>query len=260
MNVSRDALFVDGETSPKYKDLEQEFEALIHGSRKLCSFIFPTEKFTSDDGYIEICESAQKLGLAVITQKMPTNTLDPRLQFTYVFVLANDQLWRVPAFISLKKIFNHYGWCDGAEHFEGELMGFTQNEIGAWIADHHSARSGWLGKTLYAILTTNQIRDIRALGGRAFMPQSTEGPLEVFFSRSNRRISPLARSLVGDMGALVRFEVYDTFVRKNIYDNLKTNNNDIALIKIPFEMIADLNSALTSDIEENTGEGWTFCR
>ncbi len=250
----------DTRRSP-YDSVEEELQAVAAGRKAMSVFAFPNTSLGTDPFYDELCKMASQFHISIALRERFVSGLEPNLRTSYLFVFRDDEAWRVPAFLLFKRIYDNYGWSDAAEHLEGSLLGYTEEEISLWLAARWNSRVDWAGKTLFLLANSAQGDNVRMLGGRSIDPGMITTPLAVFHSRWRKPIRADALSRIPAQHELMRVSVKEDFFGEVFKVSLRAALDsdvfvDVMVSNIPPERAAALNSALQSNFQFFTSEGW----
>ena len=246
----------DARRSP-YASVEDELQAVAAGRKAMSVFAFPTTSVETDPFYDELCRMASNLNISTSLEERTVSGLESNLQTSYLFAFRADQAWRIPAYLLLKRIYEDYGWSDAAEHLEGSLLGYSEQEIISWLRARSNSRVGWTGKTLFLLVNSAQGDNVRMLGRRSIDPAMVKAPLATFFSRWPKPIRTDALDRVPDQHELMRASVREDFFRDIFEVGLGgERTDDVIVSSIPPARVAALNASLQSNFQFFTSKGW----
>jgi hypothetical protein len=250
-------LFETSRARLSYLNVGEELKAVANESKAISAFLFPDDVIAMDSFYLELKQQAEALGLSIST--IASSSLSGRAETTmsYVFLYKNEnERWRIPAYLSLKRAFEHYGWSDGAEYLEGSLLGYSDGECSRWLGLHHAARAGWTGKTIYFLFNSSQAVAIRTLGMRAIDPRAISHPIIAFFNRTRAPVRANALATIPNQLEVMRASVDEPFHRELFGDALASSADDVVLSSISTSLAERLNLALRSNFEVFTSGEW----
>ena len=243
-------LFDDGEPPWPYHDFDEEMAAVQRGEKAISMVPFPMDAVeNNDESYLALVQSTLAAGLTLAVHQSPLSI--PLHQHVNAFAYREGESWRVPALLATEKVLRGYPpWSDGLEALESCLLGYSEEQIVQWIDYQRARRLGWVGRTVYALMTREQQRRIVEHGSRSF----PDGPpademLLLFVSRRQYPIRRDAAEQCGPMRALARFAMaadgFDTLF-KNV---LKARDSGVVSVEIPARDGVSLNKFLESRIE-----------
>lgn len=239
------ALFEHRPPPRRYRTLRDELAA-VHARRKpLLLEVWPRDSILAgEDGYPALARAALGLGLTVVQQPGPHDQVN-------VFVLHPDQIWRVPAYGALSRMYG--AWSDGAEATASHLLGYRDDEIAAWLADCRWRRAGWTGETIYLLLSASQRARLVRLGGRSLDPDTAEGATVLWHARGGVVRRDALRRL--PEGTTLARAAIDHAAFGRLFRGAPRRGQVAALALTPARTRA-LNSALASPIERLGVRGW----
>jgi len=249
MKLDLSSLFEAKAELSKYAGTREELEAIAQGTKAMSAFLFQSASIDSHPLYNELHQIASGLNLSIVISNKLDLEQGGGLGMAYVFVTTHSEQWRVPAYISFQKVFDHYGWSDAAEHLESLLLGYSDEEAGKWLAAHSAARIGWTGKTFYLFLSSTQATSVRALGMRCIDPATTVDPVQIFF---NRKLNPIRRgidSVISGEGTLARVSVREPVFRELFGRQTMPGDSDVITALLTPEKVVKLNPALESNFQ-----------
>jgi hypothetical protein len=106
------------------------------------------------DGLATLVRDARALGLAVVVHG------------DHAYALRLADTWRIAALDALRA--STATWSDAAEAQQSRLLGYTEAQIAAWLAQYREVQAAWGTATIYALLDATQLHAARARGMRAF--------------------------------------------------------------------------------------------
>jgi len=165
------------------------------------------------------------------------------------FYALEDEAWRIPAYLLLKKVQDKHPWNDALESLEGSLLGYTDEQNDEWLAKLYERHAGWACVTLYATTTVQILDEVAELGNRAFPKEILKHASLFAAERIPTRASLEKAGLFSGKSRchLVRFGVAKEF----FFDGFEcTPSGDLTLVSIHKDVSAkDLNRALRTEIQ-----------
>ena len=250
--------FADEEPVRRYESAVAEISAVQSGQKGISMFSFPKSAIDNNEAaYREVAQATLERGLALTLRLDPFSS--PPREHVYVFSHREVEAWRVPAWLTTRKLLGQHEWCDGLEALESMLLGYSDEEVDRWIALHRARRASWQGSTVYLLLTRFQEERIVEHGSRSFpngMP--TDESLVWFMSRRSR---PMRRDAVQQCPPNLRIArvAIDRGSTKALFHpegQVAVTGSDIVSSERLLSEAVRLNAALKSRIEFLSTEGW----
>ena len=233
----------------KYDSTREELEAVADGNKALSFFQFPSLSVDTHPFYLELRQIAVELDLYIAITPVNENDPDPRLRVANVFLTRPTELWRIPAFLAFKNVYDDYEWNDAAEHFESALLGYAEEDIAKWLQIRARSQISWRGRTFYLLLSPADADGVRALAKRCLDPRLIAHPIPVFFNRSQNPIRTDANDLVSEGCVLARVSVRQPFFRDLFGRQATPSDSDIITALLTPEAATKMNSALESNFQ-----------
>ncbi len=166
----------DRRRAAPYRTLAAELDA-VRARTKAIS-MFPLARpgaEPADDAFLRaLVRAATARGLGVLVQPGEPGELAglPRAaRGVTAYALPLDQIWRVPAIAALWETALEGGaWSDAAERQLGLLLGYSERERRAWIAQLRHRIAAWGARTIYTLLDRERLARVGQLGGRGLGP------------------------------------------------------------------------------------------
>ena len=251
-------LFDERERPRAYDGPADEIAAVQRGEKAICMYSFPRSAVEDNDlDYLAIAQRTLDAGLTLTLRRNPFSAPPPH-EDVCVFAHREGEAWRVSAWLATATVVSEYPpWSDGLEALESYLLGYSEEQIGQWIDHHRARRLGWVGRTVYALMTREQQQRIVEHGSRSF-PQGlpADEMLLFFVSRKQEPMRRDAAEQCGPMRALARFAMaedgFDT-----VFENvLIARAPGVASVEVPARDGVSLNKFLESRIEFLSADGW----
>lgn len=250
MPLDVETLFLPYTKTLKYENAEQELAAVAAGQKAMSASCFSIHGIDGDDYFHDLTAIARRLGLTLV--QVPVLHGDPRTHLVRVFVLKNDQLWRVPAYLALWEECPHAGWSDGLERFDSHLRGYTPEDITQWMAHLDASGQSFIGRTVYLVLSSDQARSFGRLSDRCLDPDAITSPVPVFHSKWHRKIRPDAWAQLAPDTVLARAVVCRNYFR----EIFARSQEDLPAASLGRDDIPCFNWALKSEIQPLQEAGW----
>jgi len=241
---------------PKYVSVREELNAVAAGTKGMSVFLFPNSLIGTDSFYNELCKMASDLNISTTLREKLDLESESNLLMSYLFIFRDNESWRIPAYLAVKRVCEYYGWSDAAEHLESSLLGYTDEEISSWLRIHSSSRASWTGKTFFFLMPSIQADNVRLLGKRSISPSVITEPLRVFFSRNRNPMRVDAYSRIPSQHELMRVSVREKFFRDVFGSPSASTDGDVVVSTITRDTAAALNSALDSSFQFFGPDGW----
>jgi hypothetical protein len=173
----------DRRKAAPYRTLAAELDA-VRARRKAIS-MFPLARpgeEPADDAFLRaLLRAATARGLGVLVEPGDPAGLPREARGVTAYALGLDQVWRVPAIAALWKTALEDGpWSDAAERQLGYLLGYSERERRAWIAQLRHRIAAWGARTVYTLLDRERRALVEQLGRRCLGPAPAIAGLELF--------------------------------------------------------------------------------
>jgi hypothetical protein len=249
------ALFEEEPRPQKFKDIHQELRA-ISNDEKARSVISFSRSDLGTDEVKEIIAAALDHKLSITYH--PEQIVHGKFVYEqfYIFFTKPGQDWRIPAYISSRRILRDYRWSDGAEYLESYLLGYSEAEISQWIAYKRYTRASWTGLTVYLLMAEAKTERVRYLGMRCLEPNAAGADVIAFFSRSNLPIRTGATGIIPKGTTLLRVAVNRPFFERLFGPSSDWEDAEIISAPITTEIAKLMNPALESNFQIFHDGGW----
>ena len=152
-----------------YATMRAELDAVRDGRKAIAMELWPRDSIAEDRDYSRLVRLALARGLQLVHQ--PDRSRDG-LPIVAVYALRTEQAWRIPALHALWRVVAATAaWGDAAEAVEGFLLGYSEPQIAAWLAERRRERLGWRGTTIYLVITPSQRERLATTGCRYLDPE-----------------------------------------------------------------------------------------
>jgi hypothetical protein len=210
--------------------------------------VIPNE-LLSDEFYVDLVKRSVDMGVMVAINK--NDSTGKNSGEVYLFFLSHPELWRIPAYISMKSAFSDEPWSNGVEILERTLHGYSENQAKSWISEHERKSVSWLGLTCYFVVSDAQRDAIRRLRNRCIDPSSLLEDIEVFYNTDNVRPKENVHKMIPEGMNLCRAAVKFDFFKKLFAQDLRAGR------KIRF-FVSDINSGNVDDLNESLQTNFQF--
>jgi len=157
-NLQRSFLFEAVEDA-KGRTILSEIESVAKKAKSMSVFEI-TRGMLDDEFYAGLIKKSIDMGLVVAAHKGFSQKAEGDSQEVLLFFLPGEEVWRIPAYISMKKAFSDDPWSDGLETLHSSLLGYSESQIRSWI-DDHNRRLAWANMLLsgqpYAVECHQQV-------------------------------------------------------------------------------------------------------
>lgn len=246
------ALF-DPPVCPTYRSVEEEIRAVSEG-KKLVSTIGAKK----GDRFSNAFESAAlQAGLACVIHPDDDNSYTSPGDGILLFALKFDQLWRVPAYITSRKVIGRYPWSDGLEFLESNILGYSDEQVAEWMTLQRHLRLGWVGKTVYFKSSKSYVMTLKAVDSKHFIDSQDLRNNTIFFVSMENR--PIRRELESALGPeerigriAVTHESYNVLFKSSWTDHI----DHVRMMKADLIDVTSLNKGLVAPIEIFEGQIW----
>ncbi len=230
-----------------YPTWEDEIQAVAQGLKGICWHGSTKEEIENPTEEEErIYDLAYSLGLTVIVRLAEPELQTPSGDWFDIFFLKMREVWRVEALIATKKAQWGYGTSDAIMYLRCKILGYGTERSQAWLAWQQKSRLGWIGQTVYLILTKRETASLNSTGNRCFPQALVDRPVELFHAPSGYAPREnIHEVLPGDM-ELYRFALENEFFIE-LFRNAKEAGP--VVIVLLGANINELNRAIVSNIE-----------
>jgi hypothetical protein len=152
--------------------------------------------------------------------------------------------WRIDAYLLLTNAAKGRPWNDALESFVGRLLGYTEEEIAAWLAHVHERHGAWGAVPAYLKISSADLEKLHQLGFKALSPD-LDGEVILILSDSLPRGGLLNSVYPAGSKTLVRFGLDTKFALKLPFDEVR----DVRTVRLSRDSIPDLNRHLKGPIE-----------
>ena len=243
---------------------DDELEAMRSGAKPMLLASFPASLLTESDpdeedyeDYQRLIEAAYAAGFTVVhsPETFPMRG-EPYCVIT-LLVVRRDQLWRIPAFLTMEDALRGKPWSDGAEALRSSLLGYDEATIAAWLDKRQHQDAAWGAPTIYTLLTSDQRQQLELLGRRSFSREVLAPGLTFYEVDNTRVLRKDALSRCGEL-TIARIAVDHELIlsRLALYFRRDVPQDVVISLEFSAEDLAALNHALRSRIELWTGSGW----
>jgi hypothetical protein len=255
-DAQKSLLFGDADHASRPGGTKWELDSMLEeiasvaGKTKSMSVFSISEDLIGDDLYIKLLKETSNMDLMTVIHKRLERSIVKGISEVFLFIVPREELWRVPAYLSMKRAFSEYEWSDGAEFLESSLLGFSDSQAKSWVNEHRRKRIGWLGPTCYFLTSDAQRDAMSKLANRCIDPSSIAEDIEVFYNTDNTPPKENACELLPAGANLCRASVkFDFFKKIFERDILSGQKVHFFVSAINAENAADLNEALQSNFE-----------
>ncbi len=248
-NLQRSFLFEAVEDA-KGRTILSEIESVAKKTKSMSVFEI-TRGMLDDEFYAGLIKKSIDMGLVVAAHKGFSQKAEGDSQEVLLFFLPGEEVWRIPAYISMKKAFSDDPWSDGLETLHSSLLGYSESQIRSWIDDHNRRHVGWLGPTCYFLVNHTQWNAISKLANRCIDPSSIEEAIEVFYNTDNVPPKENAHELLPKGTYLCRASVKFSFFKRLFARDMSSGR------KVPF-FVSAINSSNVSDLNESLQSNFQF--
>ena len=241
-----------------YRTLAAELDAVRAGKKGMSQFGFLAgDMLAGDPEYREVLELALRRGLVVVLRNDWLDELTLARQDTAVYVTRPEELWRIPAWITLwTTALAAGGWSDAAEEQASALLGYDAAQRARWRRHLRQRWAAWGATNVYALVTAAHRRRIAALGGRCLGDAAEVAGLTVHLHRERNALRPDAHRLVPRGATLARFGVRRGAVHRLFGEPRGWPRGPVLSAVVPGAAVAELNAALASPVQYLTARGW----
>lgn len=228
-----------------YGSIAAELAAIADGTKAMSVFSFGDQAVDADPAYEALIEFGRGLGLSSICHEVD-GAID-------VFIVREDEGWRVAAYRRLMAVLFQYRWSELSEQIQSSMLGYSAEAFELWWAAWRRSHAAPGAATVYLLLDTDDVAGVRLLGQRAVQP-SGGGMLRAFIVRGRVALRHDAiRALPGRV-VIARAGVSWTFFA-TVFGSPVTWADSTAL-EARIVDIEAFNAALLSNIEMFGIAGW----
>ena len=240
-----------------YTTFKSHLDAMSTGRKKgLSLFGFVMNDVTRERDLLALLELACDRGLVVVHYNEPMPGVAFERRDDRVFVARPEELWRVPAWIALwKTAFADGRWSDAAEAQASLLLGYTEKQRARWLAARREHQPAFTCATVYALLTAEQKRRVRALGQRCFGDDKQLASITLLRKRSDYGVRPDAARLVPRDLTFARVGLRWATFRK-VFPKAWNGHQEIVETRVAGRLAGEVNRGLTSNVQLLTARGW----
>jgi len=252
MSRSISTLFERRKHARVYPTMRAELDAVRSGAKAMAVEVWPRDSIDEDPDHHALVRLAYARGLQVIHQADEGRAGVP---IVAVYVLHPEDAWRVPAHRALWQVFPaaEGSWSDGAEALEGYLLGYSDRQRAAWLAEKRHERCGWRGTTIYLLLTKAQRRILAATGNRYLHPDALAEGVTAVWCDGTRVVRKRAPAWVArDQLVLARVAIADATFRRVLGEP----RGPVTSMRLTVEHARPLNAGLESKVELLGVRGW----
>lgn len=241
--------FDQAEPLPLYRSAMEEIAALQRGEKPISAFSFPRAAIEGGAAdYADLAQAVLDSGMALTLRRDRSSV--PQHEQVYVFAHREGEAWRVAAWLAMREILGRYAWSDALEALESAILGYTEEQTVQWTAYQRARRLGWVGRTVYILMTSDQCQRIVNHGSRSFPNEmSSSETLTWFASRSSRPIASDAATKCPPGHSLARVAISRDAFKSLFGHRLQSLESDVVNVDVPASGAASLNECLESNIE-----------
>jgi hypothetical protein len=252
-------LFDEGERPRAYHGYADEIAAVQRGEKAICMFSFPRSAVDDNDQhYLDVAQRTLDAGLTLTLRQDPFSAPPPH-DGVYVFAHREGEAWRVSAWLATATIVSEYPpWSDGLEALQSALLGYPEEQIAQWIAYHRARQLGWVGRTVYILMTLDLRQRIVEHGSRSLpdgMP--ADDVLLCFVDRNRRAMRRDAAEQCGPGHALARIAIATDSYMTMFGSLLEATDAEVVSVELPASRAVSINKVFESKIEFLSPDGWS---
>ncbi len=155
----------------------------------------------------------------------------------------SDEKWRINAYLLLTEAAKGQPWNDALESFVGRLLGYTEEEVAAWLAHVHESHGSWGAVPAYFKVSTTDLEKLQQLGLRALPPDLEAEPVLILSGPPPE--NELLNSVYSASAIiLMRFGLDTKFALKLPFEEVR----GVRTVRLSRDSIPDLNRNLKSSI------------
>jgi hypothetical protein len=254
MAVDLDALFRPSLRPRGNATKYAELDALRSRDRGIAT-IASTRRDLTTRWFRELADAALDRGLtlAVVPGRPSEQLSDP----ITIYVLHDDQAWRIPAHRALWATALVDGrWTFAAEAHEGLLLGASLDHRARALADARWARAAYGAKTVYALLDAARRKRAVELGKRCFGDAAETAGMQLFVHGSDHRLLPSVARHVPKGFTLARAAI-DNDLYLDLFDpEHRKRRRAVWHVTLDAEHARGLNAAMCSNVQFLVGKSW----
>ncbi|HEY1817618.1 MAG TPA: hypothetical protein VGG74_35000 [Kofleriaceae bacterium] len=205
--------------------------------------------------FADLSRAALDRGLSIaIVPGLPLEQLPDPID---VYVLHDDQAWRIPALRALWATALVDGrWTFAAEAQEGMLLGYSLDQRASWLADSRWRQSAFGTATMYTLLTSAQRKRTTELGKRCFGDAAEMAGMRLFVHGNDARMLPSAAARVPAGTTLARAAIdHDLYI--DLFDPAhRKRRQAVWHATLSDEHARELNAAMRSNVQFLVGKSW----
>jgi hypothetical protein len=235
---------------------QDELVAVRDGQKGLSmqSYAHPAVRADEKNDCSSFVETALEMGLLVTMHLAKSRIVDRRE--LYVFASKEEQLWRIPAFVSVVLANSENQWCDAAECFMSSILGYNEEQIQTWISKYHRRSIAWSGPTIYLLVTESQSGAILS-SGASFFPSSVDlTGVAVLYPLHWQILRRDAYRQLPPGTVLIRLSVKEGMIGRIFENATKTKDYGYYQTTLAREVAETMNQNIRSKIERLTESGW----
>jgi hypothetical protein len=206
--------------------------------------------------FSDIAKAALDRGLTIAI--VPGKSIEEQLPDPIdVYVLHDDQAWRIPAHRALWATALVDGrWTFAAEAQQGLLLGYSLDQRASWLAESRWTRAAFGSSTIYTLLTAGQRRRVVELGKRCFGDVAETTGMKLFVHGADTRLVPSAVRHVPAGMTLARAAIdHDLYI--DLFDPAhRKRRHAVWHATLTDEHARELNAAMRSNVQFLAGKSW----
>ena len=244
--VSDLSLLFEEAPTTSYPSWEEELRAVAQGTKAI-SWYSSTAQVAENgaEGLSELYELAYSSGLSVIVRPAEQELQIPTNDRVDIFFLRTREAWRTEALIAVLKAKWKYGCSDAVEYLVSQILGYDSESCRIWLDWKQKERLGWVGQTVYLVLTDSETAALESTGMRFFPQDLDERQLDVFHAQSGWAPRDNVGKLLGKGSNLCRFALNNEF----FIELFRCAESVGPLEIVRFEKdISNLNAAIVSEV------------
>lgn len=247
------ALFGDVQR-PAYKTRDAELDAVKSRDKGVAMFSASLRDLATR-WFTDLARAAHDRGLTLaVTPGKPLEQLADPIE---VYVLHDDQTWRIPARRALWATALVDGrWTLAAEAQDSLLLGYSLDQRATWLAKARWNRAAFGSATVYTLLTAAQRRRAIELGKRCFGDAAETTGMLLFVHGGNHGMVPSAARHVPSGCTLARAAIdHDLYL--DLFDpKHRKRRRTVWQVALTAEHARELNAAMRSNVQFLVGKSW----
>jgi hypothetical protein len=248
------ALFGEPRTRPAYATFAAELDA-VKSRDKAIAYVAASRRELTARWFRELVDAVLERGLTLAI--VPGRASEQLPDAIAIYVLHDDQAWRIPAHRALWATALVDGrWTFAAEAQEGVLLGYSLDDRARALADARWSRAAFDSPTIYALLDAARRRRTLDLGKRCFGDNSDIMGLQLFVHGDNYRLQPSAASRVPKGFTLARAAVDHDCYAALFEPEQRTRRRAVWTVKLAEGHARALNAAMRSNVQFLVGKSW----